>query len=131
MKRNNIFTEVNVFFTKAYMITVGLLCGSTLVVKQEQHRLTRYLFTAKLVSLHTYLHIASVMELLMEDLGTSVYQETPPPTPENRNFSCSHGGPRDFASELTKNTPLKIELFMEDLETSVLSLPRILPPSRI
>lgn len=35
MKRNNIFTEVNVFCTKAYMITVGLLCGSTLVVKQE------------------------------------------------------------------------------------------------
>ena len=49
----------------------------------------------------------------MEDLGTSV-PSFPPPQKKTRT---SHGGLSDFYSELTKNTPPKLEHLMEDLGT--------------
>ena len=44
------------------------------------------------------------------------------PPPGIRTF---HGGLRDFCLELTTNTPLQLEVLVQDLGTSVVRLPRI------
>ena len=65
----------------------------------------------------------------MEDSGTLVLSL--PTILLIHRIGISHGGLRDFGSELAKNTPLptELELIMEGSETLVLSLPRIpLPP---
>ena len=51
----------------------------------------------------------------------------PPPT----QIGTSHGGLKDFSSELPKNTPpqSKFELLIEDLGISILSFPRMPPPT--
>ena len=56
--------------------------------------------------------------------GKSVTRIHPPP------IGTSHEELGDFGSELTKNTPVpELELLMEGLGTSVLSIPRIPPPN--
>ena len=77
------------------------------------------------------------LELLMEDLRTSILRippppvgtshgrlrdfssELPPPPPQKKQKKpgTSHEGLSDFISELTKNTPPKLEHLMEDLGT--------------
>ena len=53
------------------------------------------------------------MEILMDGLRVLRFKKNSP------TVGTSHGGLRDFGSELTKNTPSppELELLMEELET--------------
>ena len=108
-------------------------------------------FESELTMNTPHTHIPTQIELLMEDLGTSVLNlpKIPPPRLELVNedlgtlvlslpripspIITSHGGIRDLSSELTKNNPLPPAHPKADWNFSwrtwilVLSLPRILP----